>query len=228
MSQPPVYYQRLSTLTKQMVAAIEAALAIWPMATMAQPFDLGWAIAQITSLLHVDVRLNASLPGMPDESVTGHRANSTIVAQTLVWTFHFLTQQPAFQQRVRQEVDHMLGRRNPTVDDLAHLTDTAMFLHEAFHYALPFWRLTGESDSAVPRALQLAALQLVIHQRPALWDHTGYCPASHERATRPDLALLEGQLILAMILQRYELAPLSDLIAECSPESLWVMLARRA
>lgn len=172
---------------------------------------------------------NASLPGTPDESITRLRASSKIVAHALVWTFHFLTQQPAFQQRVRQEVDRMIGRRDPTFGDLAHLTDTAMFLQEAFRCALPFWQLTGQSDRTMPPAAQLAAaLQLVIHRHPALWDHPGCRAAIHESAIHPDLALLEGQLVLAMVLQRYELAPLPDHTAKRSPHSLRVTLARRA
>lgn len=216
-------------LTAQMVATIEDALAVWPLRDdLVRPFDLGRAITQIVIRLSVHASAGASLAGLPDEPEPPFQAGYQRGATALVWTLHFLTQQPAFQQQVRQEVDHVLGRRNPTFSNLAHLADTTMLLQEAFRYALPFWRLTGQSGSTLPLAAQLAARQLVIHQRPTLWAHAGCCAAIHEPAIRPDLALLQGQLVLAMILQRYELAPWPDPTAERSPDSLWVTLARRA
>jgi hypothetical protein len=227
MLHAPVYPQRLSVLTEQMVAVLAASLAAWPQSATPPPFDLGAAITDLMLGLTVHAFVGAARPDAEERSIlfrTHFRA-----AHALVWAFHFLTHQPPFQQRMHREVDGVVGKHSPTFANLAHLTATAMLLHEAFRYTSPCRQLSGAIDNVLPPAAQItAARQQVIHQRPSHWHDTECHLAAHAPAIHHHLALLAGQLVLAMVLQQYELAPLPQDSYRHSPFfGPWVTLRQR-
>jgi hypothetical protein len=227
MLHAPVYPQRLSVLTEQMVAVLAASLAAWPQSATPPPFDLGAAITDLMLGLTVHAFVGAARPDAEERSIL-FRSHFR-AAHALVWAFHFLTHQPPFQQRMHREVDGVVGKHSPTFAHLAHLTATAMLLHEAFRYTSPCRQLSGAIDNVLPPAAQLtAATQQVLHPLPERCGDPNRDAAACESAISYDLALLPSQLVLAMVLQQYELAPLPQDSYRHSPFfGPWVTLRQR-
>ncbi|HMN26576.1 MAG TPA: cytochrome P450 [Caldilineaceae bacterium] len=197
-----------------------------------------------------------------DEAVSMFVAGYETTAIALAWSFHFLTQQPAVYARLQSEVDQVLGGRPPTFADLPQLAYTRQVLQEALRYYPPVWQLTRTADEAdeidgyaIPAGKTVALMQNVIQHHPAIWlnpsqfDPDRFTP--EQSATRPELAwwpfgagqrqcigrdfaLMEGQLVLASVLQRYTLRALPGriptpqaVITLCPKAGVWVTLERR-
>lgn len=135
--------------------------------------------------------------------------------------------------RLRDEVDGVLGQRTPTFADLPRLTFTRAVVQEAMRLRPPAWQLTRtltEDDCIdgyhIPAGTQVMILIAGIHQHPDFWpdperfDPDRFAPEQveqrHRHAWIPfgsgqrmcigrDFALMEAQLVLAMMVQRYKL-----------------------
>jgi cytochrome P450 len=134
---------------------------------------------------------------------------------------------------MRAELAAVLDGRPPAVADLLRLRYTRMVLDEALRLYPPAWALT-RSPSAddevggyrIPRGATVIASPYVTHRHPAFWenpegfDPVRFAPEStesrHRYAYRPfgggprqcignAFALMEAQLVLATLAQRYRL-----------------------
>lgn len=168
-----------------------------------------------------------------DEAVTLFLAGYETTSVSMAWSFHYLMQHPQSAARLQQEVDAILGGREPQFADLPQLTYARMIMQEALRlYGPIIWiaRTAVEEDvidgyRIRPRQM-VGVVPYVIHRHPNLWqspadfDPERFAPhqteGRHQLAWMPfgagqrqcigrDFALMEGQLILAKVAQRYNL-----------------------
>ncbi|MEW1722608.1 cytochrome P450 [Streptomyces sp. NPDC093109] len=79
-----------------------------------------------------------------DELVTMYFAAVETSAGLMSWTLDELARNPDIQDRVRAEIDDVLGDRVPTTEDVKQLRYTGRVLHEALRLQPPTWLLTRE------------------------------------------------------------------------------------
>ena len=172
-----------------------------------------------------------------DEMVTLMLAGHETTAMHLGWTLYLLSLHPEVEARLRRELDAVLGGRPPRLDDLPQLEYTRMVRDESMRLYPPVWlteRKPIKDDVLcgyhIPAGISIAITQYVTHRHPGFWDNpeafdperfnTEHSMGRHDYAYFPfggggrqclgkNLALLESQIILVMLLQRYrfELKP---------------------
>ena len=74
-----------------------------------------------------------------DDVMTAFFVGTEASAAALAWTFHLLDRHPDVANRVRAEVDEVLGGRPASVGDLPRLTYLRMVVHEALRLYPPGW-----------------------------------------------------------------------------------------
>ena len=160
-------------------------------------------------------------------------AGQETTSLALTWTWYLLSQHPAVQQRLEQELDAVLHGRAPEYADLAELPYTRMVVDEALRLYPPAWGFSRQAlaDDTIggfplPRGWLAFVIPYVLHRLPAYWkDPQTFDPErfSPERsADRPkfvylpfgagprqcignQFALIEAQLSVATLAQRYRL-----------------------
>src|SRR5579862_9554864 len=169
-----------------------------------------------------------------DEVVIILLAGHDTTALALTYTWYLLSQHPEVEAKLHAELKQVLDGRTPTYDDLANLPYTKMVLEEAMRLYPPAPGLSNravlEDDEVagvkIPRGAQVAIIPWVIHRHRLLWDNPEtfdperFSPergkGRHRFAYLPfgggprvcigmALAMVEAQLILATIAQRFRL-----------------------
>lgn len=168
-----------------------------------------------------------------DEVGTFLAAGHETTAMTLSWTWYMLSKHPAVAHKLQAEVAEVLGDRLPTAADISRLTYTRMVIQEVMRLYPAAWAMTRgiiEDDKIGGYSIKAGAIMIlspyVTHRHPDFWDNPeGFDPErfSPERiAERPryayfpfgggprqcignEFALMEAQLIVAMVAQRYRL-----------------------
>ncbi|HEY0512207.1 MAG TPA: cytochrome P450 [Thermoanaerobaculia bacterium] len=166
-----------------------------------------------------------------DEVMTTLFGGYEATADALTWAWYLLDQHPDVDARMREEVAAVTGGRTPTFEDLPRLTYTAQVAEETMRLFPPFWFYTrtahGDDEIGghrVPAGALVLLCPYATHRNPAYWEEpAAFRPerfAPERAADRPrnayfpfgtgqrmcigrHLAMLEMQLILAMVAQRY-------------------------
>ena len=160
--------------------------------------------------------------------VAGH----TTTASGLAWVWYVLSQNSRARRRLQNEVRAVLGTRPPTADDLPALDYTRTVIEETLRLYPPTWVTARTTSRAVdigeyhiPANVIVLLSPYVTHRDPRFWeDPDRFDPDrfSPGRGMRPRyayfpfgggpracigslLALIEMQIIVAMVAQRYEL-----------------------
>jgi cytochrome P450 len=169
-----------------------------------------------------------------DEVATLFLAGYETTSIALSWAMHFLTQHPATLQKLQAEVDRVLGRRIPTFADLPNLPYARMVLQEAMRLRPPSYWLprTAVADDEIdgyhiPAGTTVVSFTYLHHRHPDSWPnpeqfdperftpensagrhHFAWVPfgAGQRQCLGRDFALMEGQLALAMLVQRYQVS----------------------
>lgn len=168
-----------------------------------------------------------------DEVFTLLLAGHETTAATLAWTWYLLSQHPEVEARLHAELDTVLAGQMPSVEHLDALPYTRMVIQEALRLYPPafgFTRFTTASDEI--GGYPIAANSVVFlsayctHRHPAFWeepevfDPERFTP--ERSAGRPRFAyfpfgggprqcignafaMMEAQLALATVAQRYSL-----------------------
>jgi len=179
-----------------------------------------------------------------DEMITLLIAGHETVASALTWTWYLLANHPDARERLNDELDQILDGRSPTLEDLPSLRFTRAVFDEALRLYPPAWLITRQSIETdriqgyqiPPRSLIILS-PYTIHRHPEYWvepdrfDPDRFTAENANKTPRyayipfgggPRLcignqfALLEGQLLLAMIAQRFrlDLAPGQEVVPE--------------
>lgn len=168
-----------------------------------------------------------------DEIMTIFIAGYESTATTFTWLGVVLQKHPHVLEKLLLEIDQVLGGRVPTFEDMPNLIYTRRVFMEILrmYTVVPFLpRSLNEDDQLGPYHLPAKSLILVfyhgVHHNPNVWDKPDvfdpdrfapermagqtqftYTPfsAGPRKCAGEEFALLEGPLIMAMVLQRYNL-----------------------
>jgi cytochrome P450 len=180
-----------------------------------------------------------------DEVMTLVFAGHETTAAALAWTWYLVAKYPRVQQRLRAELREILMGRVPASSNLPQLSYTRMVIEEAMRLYPPTWvtaRTPLQDDSIGGYRLPARAVVLlspyVMHRHPAFWEQPAvFAPerfAAARSGSRPryayfpfgggprlcigkDFALMEAQLVVAMVLQHYEVRLVPDHPIEPQP-----------
>jgi len=179
-----------------------------------------------------------------DEVMTMLLAGHETTSLALSWTYYLLSRYPDAEQSIAGEVDRVIGNDRPAFTHVDRLVCTRRVLEESLRLYPPAWgfsRLSLDDDEIggyhVPKGSIVFVIPYVVHRRPKLWpdperfDPDRFAP-EHESARQKfsyipfgggprgcignQFAMLEAQLIVAAIAQRYriELAPAQNIQPE--------------
>lgn len=165
-----------------------------------------------------------------DEVMTTLFGGYEATADALTWTWYLLEQNRDADDRMRAEVAAVTGGRAPVFEDLTQLSYTAQVAEESMRLFPPFWFWTRTSYNddemgghRIPGKSLILLCPYATHRHPAYWDEPeAFRPERfvEKNPNRPreayfpfgtgqrmcigrHLAMLEMQLILAMVARRY-------------------------
>jgi cytochrome P450 len=168
-----------------------------------------------------------------DEVLTFLLAGHETTALALSWTWHLLAQHPEAEQKLRSELDRVLGGRTPEFSDLAALSYTDSVIKESMRLYPPAWSLARTVVSEIkvrgykiPAGSNIVMSQWILHRDPRYFsDAEKFVPERwlDERSRKlprfayfpfgggsrqcigAAFATMEANLLLAAIAQRFRL-----------------------
>ena len=168
-----------------------------------------------------------------DQIFTLLMAGHETTAKALTWTFYLLDQYPNIARKLQEELATVLGGRTPSYHDLPSLPHTWMVIQESMRLYPPVWsmsRLCRTEDEIGGYQIPIGTLVLIspytMHRHPNYWQEPEqfrperfrpevadkrspyvYLPFSGgpRQCIGRTLARVETQLVLATILQQYQL-----------------------
>jgi cytochrome P450 len=168
-----------------------------------------------------------------DELITLFVAGHETTAVALTWVWHLLAGHSDAADCARAELAAVLGDRAPVAADLPRLAYARMVIDEAMRLYPPAWITNRQAIAAddvcgyrIPAGAIVLISPYVMHRHPAFWERPELFEperfAPERSAGRPQyayfpfgggprqcigkgLALIEAQLILALVAQRFRL-----------------------
>ena len=168
-----------------------------------------------------------------DEVMTLLLAGHETTANALSWAWYLLSQHPEVEARLHTELEQVLGGQVPTVEHLSRLPYTRMVLEETMRLyppAIGFNRKALANDEVggytVPARTLIWLSPYATHRHPDFWEnpevfdperfsperstgrqHFAYFPfgGGPRLCIGSNFAMMEAQLILATVAQRYRL-----------------------
>jgi cytochrome P450 len=166
-----------------------------------------------------------------DELITMWTAGNETTAAAMTWIWYLLERNPEVDAKVRAEVAEVLGGRTPTVEDLPRLAYCKRVIQETLRTCGPSWIIPRQSvaDQVVdgyfiPGGALVLLSPYVTHHTASLWEEpdrfdpdrflpersAGRPPYAFlpfgggpRRCIGEHFAMMESQLILAMVAQRF-------------------------
>ncbi len=180
-----------------------------------------------------------------DEVTTLLIAGHGTTAMALTWTLYLLATHPDIQERVAEHLGNNLAGEPATAEDIPRLSYLRQVVQEALRLYPPIWGFTRRTEcelelggNVLPAETTLAVVTYALHRHPEFWpdperfdpdrfapeqmrdrDFFAYLPfaAGPRNCVGGDMAMLEIQLILAQIAQRFRIRPLPDHQVESNP-----------
>lgn len=168
-----------------------------------------------------------------DQAKTIIGAGYETTTQALAWTWYLLARHPEIEERLHAEISDVLGGRTPAAEDLPRLKYTLMVFQEAMRLYPPAWAMTRAAIEAdeiggyrVPANSEIMLLPYITHRHPKYWEkpeefypehflpekaaarsHFTYFPfgGGPRQCIGNNFALMEAQLIMATVAQKYRL-----------------------
>ena len=159
----------------------------------------------------------------------GHETTAT----TLTWVFYLLSQHPEAEAKLHAELATVLDGRTPTLADLPNLPYNRMVIEETMRLYPAAWGVSRKSVAAdeiggyqLPANASLTLPITTLHYDPRWWEEPerfaperftpersanrhkfAYLPfgAGPRQCIGNNFALMEAQLVLATVAQRYQL-----------------------
>ena len=205
---------------------------------------------------------NPSEPGMSDqqirdEAMTIFLAGHETTANAMSWTWYLLGGAAAVEARLHEELDRVLGGREPSVEDVPKLEYTRAVIAESMRLYSPAWtmgRRAIEPHTIGGYTIEKDALVLmsewVVHRDPRWWDQAdefhperwlkeskrpkyAYFPfgGGNRVCIGESFAWTEAILLLATIAQRWRFSPVRNPVPEpritLRPAQLQMRVSRR-
>jgi cytochrome P450 len=173
-----------------------------------------------------------------DETITMFLAGHETTATALTWTLYLVGKHPEVERKLRAELDEVLGGRAAGFADLERLRYTRMVIEEAMRLYPPVWaasRMVMEDDQVggfeISAGSMIMLSSYLTHRHPTTWERPeafdperfaperaasipkfGYWPflGGPRQCIGNQFAMMEGQLLLATILQRHRLELVSE------------------
>lgn len=177
-----------------------------------------------------------------DEVAALYFAGFSSSSNALLWAIYLLARNPDVRERLVDDVDRVLGGRTPAAEDLPNLPYVQMILFETLRLYPPIWvsarKVIADDEILgyrIPAGSHVTISAHVTHRSPLLWEEPerfnpdrflpelakarpryAYFPflgGPHQCLGR-DFVLLELQLVLIMLAQRYRLEVPAGHVAE--------------
>jgi cytochrome P450 len=180
-----------------------------------------------------------------DEVMTIVMAGHETTANALVWTFYLLSKDPEIERRLRRDVQSGIGDRAPVAEDAPKLKYASMVINESMRLFPPVWAFERQAvhddvvgGFRVPAKSMVAISPFLLHRNRAYWDNPeGFDPerfSPRGSEGRPKLAylpfgggprqcigmgfaMIEAQMLLARIVQRFRLELASSVRVDPEP-----------
>ena len=168
-----------------------------------------------------------------DQAATIIGAGYETTTQALAWAWYLLARHPEIEDKLHAEISNVLGGRTPTAEDLPNLKYTLMVFQEAMRLYPPAWAMSRAAIGAdeiggyrIPAGSEILMLPYLTHRHPRYWEKPEEFYPEHFLpggvAARPrfayfpfgggprqcignNFALMEAQLIIATVAQKYRL-----------------------
>jgi cytochrome P450 len=168
-----------------------------------------------------------------DEVMTLLNAGHETTANALVWTWYLLSQHPEVERRLYNELDEVLAGSLPTVEHLPDLKYTRMVIEESMRLYPPFCVLSRKAIADdelqgyhIPANSVILVSPYATQHNPEFWPnperfdperftdecvtsrpHYAYFPfaGGPRMCIGSNFSMMEAQLVLATIAQRYQL-----------------------
>lgn len=174
-----------------------------------------------------------------DEIMTFFFAGHDTTASALAWAWYLLALHPEVQERLHEEVDHVLGGRTPTADDVPKLTYATAVFAETVRLYPPVWSIHREAvaDDAwdgyrIPRGMYVMVSPYLTQRDPRFYDDPeafdpgrfhldgdvrrsiprfAYFPfgVGTRQCMGEPFAWMQGALLLAAVAQRVRVCPVA-------------------
>jgi cytochrome P450 len=180
-----------------------------------------------------------------DELMTIFLAGYETTSNALTWTWYLLSQNPAVESKLHEEIDKVLEGRLPAFEDVAQMKYTEMVLAESMRLYPPAWatgRLALEDFEiggyVVPKKSLVLMSQYVMHRdpryfaEPLRFDPERWSPEAREarpqfsyfpfgggprRCIGEGFAWMEGILLLATLAQKWRMRLVPNHPVELKP-----------
>lgn len=195
--------------------------------------DRGDLLSMLMAVRDEETGAGMSEKQLRDEIMTLVLAGHETTANTLVWTFHLLSESAEVEAKLGEELDRVLGDRAPTIDDLPRLPYTGWVVKESMRLYPAAWGMgreaTRDADVGpwrVKRGTTMLILQWMAHRdakffpgprafRPERWENDlakslprfAYFPfgGGPRQCIGNAFAIMESTLLLATIASRFRL-----------------------
>lgn len=186
-----------------------------------------------------------------DQIVTFLIAGHETVASALTWTLYLLAKHPSIAEPLREQVVSVLGRQEPTSQALEEIPFLRMVFQEGLRLYPPAWLITRKAlqedevcgYTILPNSL-LVISPYTLHRHPVFWNNPEefkpqrFSPDISKESPRfsyipfgggprlcigDEFAMLEGQIVLAAILQHFRFTLVRQ---EVAAEPLVTLLPR--
>jgi cytochrome P450 len=198
-----------------------------------KPGDRGDLLSMLMEAKDAETGESMDDQQLRDEAMTIFLAGHETTAMAMTFAFLCLARAPAVARELREELSTALGGRSPTLDDLPKLRFNKMVLQEALRLYPPAWLISRSVEGPdqiggfdLPAGSIAFVAPYITHRHPRFWeDPEAFDPRRFERepprgAYYPfgagprqcigsAFAMMEGELVLATLVQRLrlELAP---------------------
>ncbi len=181
-----------------------------------------------------------------DEVMTLFVAGHETTANALSWTMELLMRNPEALQKCIREVHEVLNGREPEATDLASLQYMTMVIQESMRLYPPAWIIGRKSikedklgNYEVPSKQNFLICPYVLHRNEQYWENPEafiperFLPENSKNRVKNtylpfgggprmcignNFALMEIQVVLTMLLQRFRVEPVPG--KEAEPEAL--------
>ena len=182
-----------------------------------------------------------------DEIITIFFAGHETSAMALTWAFYLIAKHPHVESKIIGEITQVLNQRTPTFEDLPKLTYTTQVINEVLRLYPPAYLFAREAVTdqeldgyLIPAGTLIFITPYVTHhdsnywQDPETFDPERFTPENISKRDKDiyypfgagphicignNLAMMEMQLTLAMIYQRFKPDLVTDSAIGLNPEA---------